>query len=222
MNRKKRTECVKREAIYESKKDSAFRNACGGSYGTVEMVEDSYGDSAMKLTATGNNAAGDAYTAITLSDGANFSWAERKGVSFWAKNDSDTEVSFNLETDCKVNGVSDRFNIQQGYRYYLYDLNTGKTTIYMTRPTATLPVGFEGWVWIPFTSFARASWSNNGITEMMGAGSTVSYLAVTIHAAAYLNKSFSVNKFGGYSTTPSFVSSYVSGTTIPELLALSD
>lgn len=74
----------------------------------------------------------------------------------------------------------------------------------------------------PFTSFARASWSNNGITEMMGAGSTVSYLAVTIHAAAYLNKSFSVNKFGGYSTTPSFVSSYVSGTTIPELLALSD
>lgn len=194
----------------------------GGSYGTVEMVEDSYGDSAMKLTATGNNAAGDAYTAITLSDGANFSWAERKGVSFWAKNDSDTEVSFNLETDCKVNGVSDRFNIQQGYRYYLYDLNTGKTTIYMTRPTATLPVGFEGWVWIPFTSFARASWSNNGITEMMGAGSTVSYLAVTIHAATYLNKSFSVNKFGGYSTTPSFVSSYVSGTTIPELLALSD
>lgn len=57
---------------------------------------------------------------------------------------------------------------------------------------------------------------------MMGAGSTVSYLAVTIHAATYLNKSFSVNKFGGYSTTPSFVSSYVSGTTIPELLALSD
>lgn len=205
----------------------------GGSYGTVEMTTDTYGDAAMRLTATGSNPSGDAYTAIDMSATGGFSWGGMKGISFWARNDSDTEVSFNIEVDCNApvtkNGVtdtlSDRFNIKQGNRYYLYDVNTGKTTVYMTRPTATLPVGFEGWVRIPFTAFERAAWSNNGVTknEFMCEGSFVSYLAVTIHAANYMNKPFSVNKFGGYSQNPGFASAFVTGTpTIPELMGLSD
>lgn len=194
----------------------------GGSYGKAEIVKDSYGDDAVRLTATGSNPTGDAYTAITLAGAGGFSWAGMTGLSCWAKNDSDTEVSFNFEVDCRdKNGVSDRFNIKQGNRFYLYDINTGKTTVYMTRPCATLPVGFEGWIYIPFTAFARADWSTNGVTEFMGEGSMVSYLAITIHAGTYLDKSFSVNKIGAYTKTPSFRSAYVnSGDSMADLLGL--
>ena len=201
--------------------DNSFDVWTGGSYGETKIVTDTYGDKAVQMKATGSNPIGDAYTAITLAMTGGWSWEGMKGVSFWARNDSDTEVSFNLEIDCKVGGISDRFNIKQGNRFDLYDVNTGKTTIYMTRPCATLPVGFEGWVFIPFNAFARADWSTNGVTEFMGAGSMVSYLAITIHAGTYQDKAFSVNKFGGDTTTPSFGSTHVtSENSIPNLLGL--
>lgn len=204
----------------------------GGSYGKIvlEGITDSYGEQAVQLTTLGTNPYGDGYTAFTLSGGGGFSWANKKGVSFWARNDSDTEVSFNIEVDCRVPNpsgkgtISDRFNIKQGHRFTLYDINTGKTTIYMTRPCATLPVGFEGWVRIPFSAFSRADWSTNGVTQdmFMGENSVVSYLAITAHAATYQNKSFTVNMFGAYETSPVFESVFVkaNGKTVPELMQL--
>lgn len=205
----------------------------GGSYGKIVLdgITDSYGEQAVQLTALGTNPFGDGYTAFTLSGAGGFSWANKKGISFWARNDSDTEVSFNIEVDCRVPNpsgkgtISDRFNVKQGHRFYLYDVNTDKTSIYMTRPCATLPVGFEGWVRIPFTAFARADWSTNGVTQemFMGENSVVSYLAITAHAATYQNKSFTVNMFGAYETSPCFESVFVKaeGKTIPELMQLS-
>ena len=204
----------------------------GGSYGKRELTTDAYGDQAVRFTALGSNPYGDAYTAFDLAPTGGFSWAGMKGVSFYARNDSDVEIAFNIEVDCKtlvpVNGeeksISDRFNVKQGYRFWLYDINTGKTTIYMTRPTATLPAGFEGWVRIPFEAFNRADWSTNGVTKeyFMDENSTVTYLALTVHAATYANLSFTVNKFGGYATTPQFSSSFIDagGKTIPELMGL--
>ena len=100
--------------------------------------------------------------------------------------------------------------------------------IYMTKPTATLPVGFEGWVRIPFDAFFRADWSNNGVTkaQFMDAGTQVTYLAITIHSTTYLNMEFSLNKFGAYSTDPSFMSSFVTPTaqrkSILELMAFGE
>ena len=133
----------------------------------VEMVLDSYGDQAIRVKATGSNPSGDAYTAIDIAATGGFSWAGYEGITFWARNDSDGEISFNIEVDNKMNesGISDRFNIKQGFRYYLYDVNTDQTMIYMTKPTATLPKDFEGWVRIPFEAFFRADWSNNGVTK---------------------------------------------------------
>lgn len=212
----------------------ANRVFIGGSYGKIEMTkmsEDSEDDDALKVTATGVFA--DGYTATQNLLNGGVSWAGMKGVAFWARNDSDIEVAFNLEVECtavvtKANGnkqvASDRFNIQQGNRFTLYNTKTGKTTIYMTRPTATLPVGFEGWVFIPFTAFARASWSNNGVTseQFMGENTYVNFLAFTIEAAKNQNKPFSIGNIGAYSVTPSFESSYVKaeGKTVPELLGL--
>lgn len=214
----------------------------GGSLGTAEMVKDSYGDDAVRLTATGANPTGDQYTATTIADGIKWKLKNAKGITFWARNDSDVEVSFNLEIDICNNeytnsgkGHNARFNIKQGNRFVLYDVKTGKQTIYMTRPCATLPVGFEGWVFVPFTAFNQAQWSVNDQGAMarnlfidennvFNSDAWVSYLAITVHAPTYKDKSFSLNKFGSYTTTPSFVSGIIAETetarSVPTLMDL--
>lgn len=210
------------------KNPSNFGIWTGGSYGDVKMTTDSYGDTAVQVKATGSNPVGDSYTAIDIAPTGGFSWANFAGITFWARNDSDREVSFNVEIDNKIvsSGLSDRFNIKQGHRFYLYDVNTGKTSIYMTKPVATLPVGFEGWVRIPFNAFARADWSNNGVTkaQFMAEGTMVTYLAITIHSTTYLDMPFSLNKFGAYMVDPSFTSSFVlpndNRFSIPQLMDL--
>ena len=212
----------------------------GGSMGKVEMVTDSYGDDAAQLTCTGANPTGDKYTATTIADGIKWQWAGLKGVTLWARNDSDIEVSFNLEMDVtnpehvKNNGNSHnaRHNIKQGGRFWLYDVNTGKQTIYMTRPCVTLPVGFEGWVYVPFADFYQADWSvNEGAMPRsmfvnsdgtMAEKSYVSYLAITVFSGDYTNKPFSINKIGAYATTPTFSSAVLGNVdkSIPSLMDL--
>ncbi len=194
-----------------------------GSEGSVTTVKDAYDGDALQLKATAVTS--DGYTAVMLADGKNFDWSGMDGINFYARNDSDSEVFFNIEIDCMIaNGQRARFNILQGNRFWLYDINTGKTSIYMTRPTATLPAGFEGWVRIPFSAFEKASWSTGAVskTDFMSEGSVVAYLAISIEASKNLNKAFTVNYVGAYETTPAFTSSFIvaEGKTIPELLGM--
>lgn len=207
----------------------------GGSFGEVTMGKDTYGDDAIVMKSTGANPNGDAYTAITLADGISYDWSGKKGVTLWARNDSDTELAFNLQLDCLVDVDGDgkkdrgRFNIRQGYQFWLYDLNKGTETIYMTRPEITLPVGFEGWVRIPFTAFKQADWSLVESTHkvipanyFMSEGSVVGYLAVTIFSGDYTNKTFAINKIGTYTTTPRLSTAVIKDTskTIRALMGL--
>ena len=193
----------------------------GGAAGTQEMTTDSYGKQALLLTCTGPREGADAYTAFTIFDGKHIEWENYKGITLWARNDSDIEVSFNLEIDVLSSHTSSRgrFNITQGNRFWLYDVNTGEQTIYMTRPCVTLPVGFEGWVRIPFTAFDQAEWSktdaNYGVFErqyFMTEGSYVPYMGITVYSGNYTGASFAVNMIGGYQTTPSFISALVPAT----------
>ena len=209
------------------KTGASFQIWDGGSFGTATMVQDSYGDDAVQLTATGANPNGDQYVATTIGDGLRWEWGGSKGVTLWARNDSTAEISFNLEIDICNNeytnnhkGHNARFNVKQGHRFILFDVNTGKQTIYMTRPCVTLPVGFEGWVFVPFTAFSQADWSVSDQGAMaaslflddenrFNASSWVSYVATTVHAPSYQGQSFSLNKIGSYTMTPSFVSDLI-------------
>ena len=202
----------------------------GGANGTQEMTLDSYGKQALLLTSTGPRENADPYTAFTIFDGKHIDWSNAKGVTLWARNDSDVEVSFNLEIDVLSSHTSSRgrFNITQGNRFWLYDVNTGEQTIYMTRPCVTLPVGFEGWVRIPFDAFDQAAWSltdtNYGVFErqyFMTEGSYVPYMGITVYSGSYTGASFAVNMIGGYETTPSFISALVPASEIrKDILAL--
>lgn len=190
----------------------------GGANGKQTMTKDSYGDDALLLESLGPRAGADAYTAYNLMDGCSIDWSNAQGVTFWARNDSDAEISFNLEIDAISDKTPNkgRFNVKQGNRFWLYDVNTDKQTIYMTRPCITLPVGFEGWVRVPFEAFSQAEWSftdpNYGTFApeyFMSEGCTVPYIGLTVFSTDYTNKPFAINKLGGYTTTPSFVSALV-------------
>ena len=212
---------------FTGREASAFTVWDGGATGTAKMVKDSYGYDAVQLTSTGANPnGGDAYTATTLADGVSYDWTGTAGVTLWARNDGTSEVSFNLEFDYKkqAGGDAGRFNVFQGNRYYLYDVNTGLTYIYMTKPTINLPVGFEGWVRIPFSAFRQADWSvtDVGVVEFTpSVDGIITYLCTTVYSTNYTNMPFSINMLGTYDTTPSFVSSYVtSANSIPALMEL--
>lgn len=212
---------------FTGREASAFTVWDGGATGTAKMVKDSYGYDAVQLTSTGANPnGGDAYTATTLADGVSYDWTGAAGFTLWARNDGTSEVSFNLEFDYKkqAGGDAGRFNVFQGNRYYLYDVNTGLTYIYMTKPTINLPVGFEGWVRIPFSAFRQADWSvtDVGVVEFTpSVDGIITYLCTTVYSTNYTNMPFSINMLGTYDTTPSFVSSYVtSANSIPALMGL--
>ncbi len=221
------------------KQDNSLPVYVNGALGTQTMTKDSYGDDAFKLVTPGpRDGATDPYAAFTLIDGANFQWAGQKGITFWVRNDSDKEISFNLEFDMNHNdytntagGHNARFNIRQGHRFWLYDVKTGEQQIYMTRPCVTIPAGFEGWVRIPFEAYEQADWSAAGQgvfnkSLFAAEGSWVQYMCITVNSQDYANKEFSIGKIGTYSTTPYLVSAWFEGSethkTIPQLMGLEE
>jgi len=214
-----------------NKQDGSITPWSGGALGQQTMTLDTYGDEAYTLVSKGQRENADQYTAFDVFSGKyDLTWA--KGITLWARNDSDVEISFNLEVDCKgtvsQGDRNARFNVKQGNRFWLYDVKTGKQTIYMTRPCVTLPVGFEGWVRIPFNCFAQADWDvNNGAcpaSEFMTGESYCSYIGITVYSVDFTDKAFSVNKLGGYAETPSFTSALVpageNSKNIPTLMGL--
>lgn len=89
---------------------------------------------------------------------------------------------------------------------------------------------------MPFTAFSQADWSVSGQGAMaaslflddenrFNANSWVSYVATTVHAPSYQDQSFSLNKIGSYTVTPSFVSDLIQESetikSVPTLMELS-
>ncbi len=227
------------DILASGKTDNCLPVYVNGALGVQTMTKDTYGDDAFQLMTPGpREGKTDPYAAFTLIDGAHMEWAGEKGITFWARNDSDKEISFNVEFDMNhqdfhwtgnTNNHNARFNVRQGHRFWLYDVNTGEQQIYMTRPCITLPAGFEGWVRIPFTAYEQADWSKEAhgtfSKDLFAAeGSWVQYVCITVNSQDYANKAFSINKIGTYSTTPYLVSSWFEGDeihkTIPELMEL--
>ncbi|MDE7454390.1 MAG: hypothetical protein K2M64_01005, partial [Clostridia bacterium] len=214
----------------DGKKDGDYVADENGASGTVTIVKDSYNMDAAQVMATANNKNG--YMAVNLLS-ANMTAEETKGITFWAKNDTNGEISFNIEmdvrykqTDTAIKYTRSRINIAQGGRFWLYDINTGKQTVYMTRPTATLPAHFEGWVRIPYDCFNRADWSTGDPKAMFenGVGKAdtfIVYLGLSYDTHTFpINQPFVINNFGTYTTTPMFDSALVSNPTmtIPALM----
>lgn len=92
-----------------------------------------------------------------------------KGVTFWVANPSAAEISigfeideFDPDQDVAEDYRGERWSIAQGARIYLYDTQKQLEYLLTGYGTFDIPVGFEGWVRIPFEYFTKAAWCTWG------------------------------------------------------------
>ena len=96
-----------------------------------------------------------------------------KGLTFFAKNLSAKEIGVTLQFDEKIPGKSytERWCIV-GYPaiYYAYDVNTGaEYMMYSKSDQVQIPVGFEGYIRVPFESYSVPEWNKGqeGVDEVL-------------------------------------------------------
>lgn len=84
-----------------------------------------------------------------------------KGLTFYCENRSVKEIGINLQFDEKTSGVAERWIVKEyPAMYYAYD--TEKDTDYMMYSKSDqiqIPVGFKGYIRIPFTSYSVPDWN---------------------------------------------------------------
>lgn len=191
---------------------STFTFDENGTVGVLGTTTDTYGDTALTLKAT--EVGGDGYTVPYVVKDVSYNWSDAKGVMIWAKNLHEGEAGFNFEFDVRKNGEVNpnkrsRFNLAQGVRYYAYDLRTGVESICQTAPTITLPKGFYGWVFVPFASFSKPSWSIfNGPNTLDFENIYVFQVGISINQKFDLNKTIAFNKIGVYKDVISISTSF--------------
>ncbi len=191
---------------------STFAFDTNGTVGVLGTTTDTYGDIALTLKAT--QVGGDGYTVPYVVQDVQYNWSEGKGVMLWAKNLYEGEIGFNFEFDVRNNDEPNpnkrsRFNLAQGVRYYTYDLRTGVENIRQTSPAITLPKGFYGWVFVPFTSFSKPSWSIfNGPNALDFENIYVYQIGISINQKFDLNKTIAFNKIGIYKDIISISTSF--------------
>lgn len=177
----------------------------GGAPGTTELVTRGDGK-AMKFTVGAYDSAKDPYMAtdiplMTAGSRDADDWSGAKGVTFYTENLSALEVAFNIEFN--LNDVStgkmereERFNIRFGARYYLYDVVTGVEYIYVAKPVITVPVGFKGYVRVPFSAYKKAEWAaGDGVLDPQD---LATYMCVTCDARDYEGFEYLLDDVGVY------------------------
>ncbi|MDE6411227.1 MAG: hypothetical protein K2L02_01640 [Clostridia bacterium] len=86
-----------------------------------------------------------------------------KGITYWIKNTSYTQVGFRVEFESVVNGQMQRWQSIPDCRYMLFNTKTGEERMMMGKEKGLyIPAGFEGYVRIEFSQFARPDWVTVG------------------------------------------------------------
>ena len=96
-----------------------------------------------------------------------------KGLTFYAKNLSNKEIGVTLQFDEKIPGktYTERWCVV-GYPalYYAWDVNTNaEYMLYSKSDQVQIPVGFEGYIRVPFESYSVPEWNKGqeGVDEIL-------------------------------------------------------
>jgi hypothetical protein len=96
-----------------------------------------------------------------------------KGITFYAENRSVKEIGMTLQFDEKIPGKSntERWCVK-GYpaMYYAWDVETNAEYIlYSKSDQVQIPVGFKGYIRVPFTSYSVPEWNagQEGVDEVL-------------------------------------------------------
>ena len=147
-----------------------------------------------------------------------------QGVTFWVKNLSDYEVSLGLEIDeydpgAKAGDNGERWSLQYGTRVLLYDVNTKQQYIVQSQPHLFIPVGFTGWVRVPFSFYTKAPWCTwgNDVQDFLD----VPQIAVISDSNINQGLSFAIDNLGVYyEETLVSTEFFSSGMSLPERMGI--
>lgn len=125
-----------------------------------------------------------------------------KGITYWIKNTSYAQIGFRVEFDSmvKVDGVetSQRWQSLSNCRYMLINTATGEETMCMGKGGVYIPKGFEGYVRIDFSQFARPNWVTVG--GDLSTENRIGTAYIIMNSTYHQGDSFLFDSFGYYYT----------------------
>lgn len=149
-----------------------------------------------------------------------------KGVTFWVANPSAAEISigfeideFDPDQDVAADPSGERWSIAQGARIYLYDTQKQLEYLLTGYGTLDIPVGFEGWVRIPFEYFTKAAWCTWG--NSVFDRERIAQVTISCHTIRNAGLIFEMDSMGVYYNETAVGSMFFGcGHSIPENMGL--
>lgn len=133
--------------------------------------------------------------------------AGAKGITYYIKNSSASQIGFNFGFDLLVaEGTQQRWTTKMNARYTLVDVNTGKEVVRNGKNGIYVPAGFEGWVRIDFTQFNNPTWETNGTA--FSDTFQVAYMVINMNALLHEAESFILDSIGYYYTETSISTTF--------------
>ena len=127
-----------------------------------------------------------------------------KGLTFYAKNLSAKEIGVTLQFDEKIPGktYTERWCIV-GYPaiYYAWDVNTdAEYMFYSKSDQVQIPVGFEGYIRVPFESYSVPDWNKGqeGVDEVLDLDNFTGDFFFTSDNTRYEDLEFFIKNIGMY------------------------
>ncbi|MBR4419792.1 MAG: hypothetical protein IKT32_02830, partial [Clostridia bacterium] len=125
-----------------------------------------------------------------------------KGLTYYVKNTSASQIGFNLGFDLLVaENTQQRWKPKMNARYTLVDVNTGVEVVGNGKNGVYVPAGFEGWVRIDFAQFDNPTWETNGTA--FSDQFPVAYMVFNVNAQLHESESFIIDSLGYYYTETS-------------------
>lgn len=127
-----------------------------------------------------------------------------KGMTFYAKNLSNKEIGVTLQFDETIPGKSytERWCVV-GYPalYYAWDVNTNAEYMFYSKSDQVqIPVGFEGYIRVPFASYSVPEWNKGqeGVDEVLDLDNFSGNLFFTSDNTRYEDLEYIIKDFGMY------------------------
>lgn len=120
-----------------------------------------------------------------------------KGVTYWIKNTSYSQVGFRVEFDSVVNGQLQRWQSLQCCRYMLFNTKTGEERMMMGKDKSVyIPAGFEGYVRIEFSQFGLPEWVT--VAGELSDDNLIGTFFMIPNAARHHGDSYIIDSLGWY------------------------
>lgn len=197
------------EKAYNSALESMIYDAVGGI--ELSRVDGASGNGIKFTMVSPKEDRPDDYAGVTFTPKTGvMDWGQWKsksetaaGFTCYVKNLSAVEITIGFEIDeydpdqdIEKDYRGERWSIGQGARLFLYDTNKNEETILTGYNTFAIPVGFEGYVRVPFEYFTKPGWCTWGNSEFDL--ERIAQITISCHSVLNQGLVFAMDNVGVY------------------------